>query len=110
MHSQFQSTRPLRGATRPLAQGVRRPQMVSIHAPLAGRDRLRLPVFCSVIQFQSTRPLRGATAQLAPQFWITEQFQSTRPLRGATPTPGLYAPGGMVVSIHAPLAGRDETA
>ena len=100
----FQSTHPLRGATYGVGNG-NYPNAISIHAPLAGCDRLRrlrdleLVNFnprtpCGVrlpverpsqlsILFQSTHPLRGAT-------WLTHttdlltQFQSTHPLRGAT--------------------------
>ena len=55
---------------------------ISIHAPLAGRDRKRL---------------RSTTANL---------FQSTHPLRGAT----IFLPevvDTLQISIHAPLAGCD---
>ena len=38
--------------------------MISIHAPLAGRDFLNRPVLPVWVKFQSTRPLRGATANL----------------------------------------------
>ena len=82
-------------------------------------------------RFQSTRPLRGAT-MIGHGEWLPYLFQSTRPLRGATaagmvlspPRPhfnprapcgarrdrrrGDYARAD--ISIHAPLAGRDEIA
>ena len=80
---QFQSTRPLRGAT-------------------SGRT-----VLFPTILFQSTRPLRGATSR---KHWLDchRSFQSTRPLRGATKcrTHFVILPK---ISIHAPLAGRDST-
>ena len=102
--SVFQSTRPLRGATRHVYETVqsadrfnpRAPcrarqqpvfqlhlrDRVSIHAPLAGRDRD--PVRPRDRKsFQSTRPLRGATRDRR-QRQSTVAFQSTRPLRGAT--------------------------
>ena len=61
----------------------RLPFPISIHAPLAGRDRSVFP-FSALIRFQSTRPLRGATLdQIAARI--------------STPR----------ISIHAPLAGRD---
>ena len=116
--------------------GARPPQLhstgitsvISIHAPLAGRDVVLLNSPPSYAIFQSTRPLRGATAK-----WATEcnachisihaplagrdrrqpicktcgrVFQSTRPLRGATGA-GARADEGIDISIHAPLAGRD---
>ena len=102
--SVFQSTRPLRGATRPRCHSSRHPS-ISIHAPLAGRDAQGLdqcrparhfnprapcgarpeptgtPIFNT--RFQSTRPLRGATAR-QKRARRGSKFQSTRPLRGAT--------------------------
>ena len=80
--------------------------------------------------FQSTRPLRGATSLLsalrdgkgdfnprAPcgarrspvvPLRFPKLFQSTRPLRGATQSSGAFA-FSKIISIHAPLAGRDDT-
>ena len=104
----FQSTRPLRGATDTLAAlmggamyfnprapcGARRRDLIcyqpwihiSIHAPLAGRDRF-----------------------LSSSISTGETFQSTRPLRGATTS--IDGKGGRIkISIHAPLAGRDCSA
>ena len=77
----FQSTRPLRGATK---------------APLS-----LFPEFL----FQSTRPLRGATADILMSD-LSHAFQSTRPLRGATLEDGKPLVCNKI-SIHAPLAGRD---
>ena len=57
---------------------------VSIHAPLAGRDRSRVPGSTSWSQFQSTRPSRGATMFCVRKTCWTPEFQSTRPSRGAT--------------------------
>ena len=104
---EFQSTRPLRGATRQAAARAGRPDA-----------------------FQSTRPLRGAT-WVNGKMLIIREFQSTRPLRGATKQSWLgrlalrgfnpRAPCGArpaewrainylgAVSIHAPLAGRDTS-
>ena len=116
----FQSTRPLRGATfvpdkvsaalgyfNPRAiVGGKVVQLISIHAPLAGRDFYHVLDIGFLALFQSTRPLRGATARrilpctrvtisihaplagrdgkLTEGVIPTGQFQSTRPLRGAT--------------------------
>ena len=77
----FQSTRPMRGATRSYL-------------------RLLLPIL-----FQSTRPMRGATIwkdTIHPAL----TFQSTRPVWGATRLQqGCGKPPD--VSIHAPRVGRD---
>ena len=58
--AEFQSTRPMRGAT--------------------GRTLTALQPDGT---FQSTRPMRGATSDPATRF-INVAFQSTRPMRGAT--------------------------
>ena len=126
----FQSTRPSRGATCGIDLYCRRKKSISIHAPLAGRDYGLLPGPLLPGRFQSTRPSRGATA-----CWLAREssacpFQSTRPSRGATArlrAAGKYprdfnprAPRGARlwadrhgvaiagISIHAPLAGRDN--
>ncbi len=78
----FQSTRPVRGATKTVVLRYVTP-FVSIHAPRAGRDHFYLLVVALYKVFQSTRPVRGAT-----YFW-----------------PALAHLGE--VSIHAPRAGRD---
>ena len=81
------------------------PSCISIHPPLAGRDRrssaffrpiadFNPPVPCgaglqhdetnpSDVAFQSTRPLRGGT-RFDAEKQQAEEFQSTRPLRGGT--------------------------
>ena len=139
------------GARRLLRRSTRHGSVISIHAPLAGRDSALLFHACRASVFQSTRPLRGATASSfrsprpgsnfnprAPcgarphtpaSRSVSCRFQSTRPLRGATETARTAAPvahdfnprapcgarragdrrlhGRAVISIHAPLAGRD---
>ena len=102
---------------------------ISIHAPLAGRDYIGIIPYLRSKVFQSTRPLRGATVcsqvfsinccnfnprapcgarrpgkTRAARRW---KFQSTRPLRGATTMADETALTA-VISIHAPLAGRDD--
>ena len=78
----FQSTRPVWGATghsQLQAEGVN----ISIHAPRVGRD-----------MFGQIRPI------------VVDEFQSTRPVWGATAAPhGDDAAGE--ISIHAPRVGRD---
>ena len=105
----FQSTRPVRGATR--RHRPHRPALpISIHAPRAGRDAFgagpdasdgnfnpRAPcgarhgVTVPIDQpfpFQSTRPVRGATVRRGARTAVMP-FQSTRPVRGATDHPFL---------------------
>ena len=104
---------------------------ISIHAPLAGCDfgvrrhgHGRLADFnprtpCGVrrrdergqlwaVGFQSTHPLRGATVGSQITHTVSGEFQSTHPLRGATIHIIACAVSG-VISIHAPLAGCDQT-
>ena len=125
----FQPTRPLRGATF-IDRSRNNTQIISTHAPLAGRDE-RLPfsplaltqisthaplagrdgritiALIHDLAFQPTRPLRGATVGNKTSPHIHKLFQPTRPLRGATgkPTLKIY---DLVISTHAPLAGRDS--
>ena len=120
----FQSTHPLRGATRrkgyrdsadaisihaPLA-GCDRPclntlkvESISIHAPLAGCDAATVRPGSAPSTFQSTHPLRGATMQqvVSPP---SAQFQSTHPLRGATSAPTITHSAQPFQSTH-PLRG-----
>ena len=79
----FQSTLPLRGATRvpPSLVGAKE---ISIHTPLAGSDAYLDGDDTHVSAFQSTLPLRGATIR-------KEQTQCL-----------------MLISIHTPLAGSDQ--
>ena len=79
----FQSTLPLRGATR----GCRiehEVAKISIHAPLAGSDQSDIVRDQFGLQFQSTLPLRGATVAIARHVARRK------------------------ISIHAPLAGSDR--
>ena len=56
----FQSTRPVKGATRG-ALAFPYGRRVSIHAPREGRDQAMLKDLLSTLEFQSTRPVKGAT-------------------------------------------------
>jgi len=81
----FQSTRPARGAT-------------AVPMPP--------PSSCS---FQSTRPARGATASRLAAPSPARRFNPRAP-RGARPGDGGLILRTVVVSIHAPRAGRDRMA
>ena len=124
---EFQSTRPMRGAT--IKSGVH----VSIaHAfqstrPMRGAT-ITIGRSLLISAFQSTRPMRGATYSPWSEVGEFEDFnprapcgarpagdaakrdrlpfQSTRPMRGATGNLCLYCPL-CHISIHAPHAGRD---
>ena len=103
---EFQSTRPVRGAT-----GAGRVEVVeaevSIHAPRAGRDARRRRGAEGVrrVSIHAPRAGRDSTPR-ATRSWTSCEFQSTRPVRGATVR---VQPSevGREVSIHAPRAGRD---
>ena len=80
-------------------------QLISTHAPLAGRD--------SMLHLTSRERLISTHAPLAGRDQLPSEvrecddvFQPTRPLRGATSTQ-LIADSIMQISTHAPLAGRD---
>ena len=100
----FQSTHPLRGATR-RSGGDRVLPLISIHAPLAGCDlqaRQGLPAF------RDFNPRTPCGVRLETRMRVSKpiKFQSTHPLRGATIT-RTPARRGHGISIHAPLAGCD---
>ena len=102
--------------------------LISIHAPLAGRDYAQGLWSRDMVLFQSTRPSRGATVtenadtcqnrnfnpraprgarhDLRRQLHRSQRFQSTRPSRGATAGRG-HRQFHLRISLHAPLAGRD---
>ena len=126
---EFQSTHPLRGATRSTSSATARTlyQDFNPRTPCGVRHR-RGPHHTGKEKFQSTHPLRGATASVTAGFIgignfnprtpcgvrphrlkvfaCNRRFQSTHPSRGATS----YACGfgtNHYISIHAPLAGCD---
>ena len=78
----FQSTHPLRGATRSAARSRACIRHFNPRAPCGARRVLPSQVMMPDL-FQSTRPLRGATGR-SKRPWRSCGFQSTRPLRGAT--------------------------
>ena len=102
---------------------------ISIHPPLAGRDcdpgaahgdndDFNPPAPCGAGLSRSTRPRRlehfnppapcGAGLLGSAAGEILEEFQSTRPLRGGTVLSPRYV-YLMAISIHPPLAGRDQS-
>ena len=103
-HVAFQSTHPLRGATRvPVDRHAVR--LISIHAPLAGCDALVTVLSAMTGTFQSTHPLRGATA--GKKALVRQALISIHaPLAGCDYTARQVALQ-LLISIHAPLAGCD---
>ena len=80
--TEFQSTRPMRGATFSFIR-IFNFFSVSIHAPHAGRDPA---LATSAGRFRSFNPRAPCGARLRPFFigFMESVFQSTRPMRGAT--------------------------
>ena len=79
----FQSTRPIRGATRRKNIKRRGPQ-ISIHAPHTGRDPTTTREIPRTSGFQSTRPIRGATSLSGWDFIRHRNFNPRAPY-GARP-------------------------
>ena len=101
---QFQSTRPVRGATMTIEQRVAVLE-ISIHAPRAGRDGEGGASGGESEDFNPRAPC-GARLLAIMTLLLLSIFQSTRPVRGATRS----APADVIsalISIHAPRAGRD---
>ena len=124
---QFQSTRPVWGAT-PLGLSITSTLKISIHAPRVGRDLTEeINAVSSLISIHAPRVGRDSKAQSCRQ--RQQLFQSTRPVWGATGGGISYlsqcnhfnprAPCGarlrffqpvnfdVDISIHAPRVGRD---
>ena len=95
------------GARPPGTRTRERNDMISIHAPRAGRDsRPALPGgvvrAISIHAPRAGRDIPQTMAGMSPAI-----FQSTRPVRGATGERS-HEPGQGHISIHAPRAGRDH--
>ena len=102
---EFQSTLPLRGATKRIRHGTHGLH-ISIHAPLAGSDHPPVPTFCPHPAFQSTLPLRGATA-LDVRVAQCHVISIHAPLAGSDLSGLSGKRERLEISIHAPLAGSD---
>ena len=102
----FQSTLPLRGATRHRRAACRPCRYFNPRSPCGERHQQRRARVPQVV-FQSTLPLRGATCLVHRQVGPSV-FQSTLPLRGATGAQDEQG-GADGISIHAPPAGSDVT-
>ena len=102
----FQSTPPVRGATK-LRRGYYCTYEISIHAPRAGGD-LALNIFSQErMAFQSTPPVRGATGIPDGVMQHVHDF-NPRPPCGGRPDMLVDIPTKDNISIHAPRAGGDR--
>ena len=80
--------------------------VISTHAPLAGRDNYSPEAALHEIEFQPTRPLRGATNEEIAA--LSKRIISTHaPLAGRDEKPRKCDLHPTMISTHAPLAGRD---
>ena len=101
----FQSTRPMRGATG--GQCIHQVDgNISIHAPHAGRDKLKGKPRSSNPYFNPRAPCGARRHSLQATRFPQLVFQSTRPMRGATFMQAMIGRWS-AISIHAPHAGRD---
>ena len=79
----FQSTLPLRGATR-RRSGTAQRGHISIHTPLAGSDGAESAQSAGHVEISIHTPLAGSDTQIMRECVRLQKFQSTLPLRGAT--------------------------
>ncbi len=105
MFGQFQSTRPVWGAT---VRDARRRDflVISIHAPRVGRDP-RAPISLPYTRYFNPRAPCGARPFFAVLAGAGIIFQSTRPVWGATFPRRVRRRRNQTISIHAPRVGRD---
>ncbi len=103
----FQSTRPVRGATKLCVDDIG-VAVISIHAPRAGRDRGSCTEARPLRYFNPRAPC-GARRNASAHRRGGTEFQSTRPVRGATDERKAFV-ATVKISIHAPRAGRDQPA
>ena len=104
----FQSTLPLRGATRRAMATSSRSRHFNPHSP-CGERRSSLVPMSRIFGFQSTLPLRGATAIERRQQSIF-RFQSTLPLRGATGHTRRHPNTPCYFNPHSPCGERPDSA
>ena len=126
---QFQSTHPVRGATRAVFPARRRPHIsihapragcdvvggschaqgrISIHAPRAGCDFCEIFKNCQIIHFNPRTPC-GVRPYLARPCILEFLFQSTHPVRGATWFANRVRRNGLFQSTH-PVRGATAEA
>ncbi len=104
-HLRFQSTLPVRGATKRLPGQLRR-RGISIHAPRAGSDTpWRSHGASGKISIHAPRAGSDTLSLTAGD--RVKVFQSTLPVRGATRAEAKKL-AAQYISIHAPRAGSDE--
>ena len=103
-HEIFQSTHPLRGATR-LPRLLRRGRIISIHAPLAGCDA-RGQDHLHGRRISIHAPLAGCDPRGSSPVQAARYFNPRTPC-GVRPLEDWRQAASWSISIHAPLAGCD---
>ena len=103
---QFQSTHPLRGATKSI-NGVTIVWLISIHAPLAGCDYIRAKTGTGRPNFNPRTPC-GVRPDKTVMCAVWENFNPRTPcgVRPHVTAPPVFL---STISIHAPLAGCDSS-
>ena len=104
LNAKFQSTRPMRGATGMVCR-VPAKRLISIHAPHAGRDTNHSQRDCLNTHFNPRAPC-GARLFFRKYPACSGLFQSTRPMRGATKHGFLKLPQTTYFNPRAPCGAR----
>ena len=103
--SKFQSTHPLRGATR--ANQTKIPALtISIHAPLAGCDASVLRRRAKGLNFNPRTPCGVRPVYIFAEHYVNK-ISIHAPLAGCDLIEDIHFPSLLFISIHAPLAGCD---
>ena len=105
----FQSTRPVRGATRG-AYGAGYIQGISIHAPRAGRDRRWRPGRHRTARYFNPRAPCGARLVESVAAGVDKAISIHAPRAGRDGQRVRALLRVNAISIHAPRAGRDQAA
>ena len=103
----FQSTLPVRGATRDTDSDESQIQRFQSTLPVRGATRDRFDYYWPVFAFQSTLPVRGATTSNITSRRPSSNFNPRSPY-GERPGCPWRSPPHQDISIHAPRTGSDE--
>ena len=104
---QFQSTRPMRGATSLSNRNAWANSAISIHAPRAGRDSSRRGRVCISLNFNPRAPC-GARLLIVPQIRSPVYFNPRAPC-GARPRSRVHIPPQSYFNPRAPCGARPDT-
>ena len=106
LHSTFQSTLPVGGATWACPASRHPASHFNPRSPWGERRAAAIPSALSR-GFQSTLPVGGATGKMFTQTFHKPLFQSTLPVGGAT-FKNYTSKRILIISIHAPRGGSDK--